>query len=156
VEQNLLEHTSSSLVISTICVAQSLFFCVVLFLLYIVLSVLLRFTTSDYHFGIFKLFLNIYFFSNCTDRLTKGRILISNIFVYSIYVISVRRSDIVIWRTAGPVKRWGVKYWISIPFCLFGIFSSHSRYKLYLICTLYTSSLIIILYICDHNKLLST
>ena len=93
---SMLEHPSSSLVISTICVAQSLFFCVVLFLLYIVLSVLLRFTTSDYHFGIFKLFLNIYFFSNCTDRLTKGRILISNIFVYSIYVISVRRSDIVI------------------------------------------------------------
>ena len=45
----------------------SLVFCVmfrrslfVLFLLYIVLSVLVRFTASDYPFGIFKLFLNNY------------------------------------------------------------------------------------------------
>jgi hypothetical protein len=61
------EHLSSLHVFCGIRVARSLVFCVmfrrslfVLFLLYIVLSVLVRFTASDYPFGIFKLFLNNY------------------------------------------------------------------------------------------------
>jgi hypothetical protein len=67
VEQELLtlmEHMSSPLVYSGVRVARSLVFCVMFcrslfihFLLAIVLSALLRFTTSDYPFGIFKLFL---------------------------------------------------------------------------------------------------
>ena len=58
-------HLSSSPVFSGVHIAQSLVFCVMcsisLFLLFhlvIVLSVLLRFTDSDYPFGILKLFLN--------------------------------------------------------------------------------------------------
>ena len=57
-------HMSSSPVFSEVRVARSLVFCVVfcrsflvLFLSTIVLSVLLRFTDSDYPFGMFKLFL---------------------------------------------------------------------------------------------------
>ena len=60
----LLEHLSSPPVFSGIRVAQSLVFCVmfcrqffVLFHLAIALSVVLRFTASDYPFGIFQLFL---------------------------------------------------------------------------------------------------
>jgi len=54
-------------VFSGVRVTRSLVVCVmfckslfVLFLFVIVLSVLLRFTDSDYHFGIFKLFVNTY------------------------------------------------------------------------------------------------
>ena len=57
---------SSLLVFGVIRVTPSLVLCVmfcrslfVLFHLAIVLSVLLRFTPSDYHFGIFKLFLGL-------------------------------------------------------------------------------------------------
>ena len=57
------EHMSSPLIFSGVCVTRSEVYCVmfckslyVLFLLAIVLSVL-RFTDSDYPFGIFKLFL---------------------------------------------------------------------------------------------------
>ena len=57
-------HMSSPLVLSGVRVTRSLVLCVMfcgsvfdLFLLAIVLSVLLRFTNSDYPFGIFKLFL---------------------------------------------------------------------------------------------------
>ena len=67
VEQELLtlpEHPSSNPVFSWVRVIRSLVLCVmfcrslfVLFFLVIVLSVLLRFTYSDYPFGIFKLFL---------------------------------------------------------------------------------------------------
>ena len=57
---NLPEHLSSPTVFSEVRVAQSLVFCVfcrfVLYLFVIVFSVLLRFTDSDYPFGIFKLF----------------------------------------------------------------------------------------------------
>ena len=71
VEQDLLifpQHPSSPAVFSGVRVTPCLFLCVlfcrsffpfyalVLFLLAIVLSVLLRFTDSDYPFGIFKLF----------------------------------------------------------------------------------------------------
>ena len=58
----LLEHLSSPPVFSGACVTRSLVLCVcfvcpfVIFLLAIVLSVLLRYTDSDYPFGIFKLF----------------------------------------------------------------------------------------------------
>jgi len=58
------EHLSSSPVFSGVRVTRSLVLCVcfvdrcpfVLFILVIVLSVLLRYTDSDYPFGIFKLF----------------------------------------------------------------------------------------------------
>ena len=60
-----LDHTSSSPISCEVCVARSLVLCVmfcrllfVLFLLAIVLSVLHRYTDSDYPFGIFKLFLH--------------------------------------------------------------------------------------------------
>jgi hypothetical protein len=60
----LLEHLSSPMGFSGVRVARSLVLCVVLcifllllFLLVIVLSVCLRFTDSDYPFGIIKLFL---------------------------------------------------------------------------------------------------
>jgi len=68
VEQELLslpEHLNSPPVFRGVCVTRSLVLCVcfvdrflsfVLFRLAIVLSVLLRFTDSDYPFGIFKLF----------------------------------------------------------------------------------------------------
>jgi len=68
VEQELLtipEHLSSPPVFSDVRVARSLIFCVVIcrwlfvlftFLFAIVLSVLLRFTASEYTFGILKLF----------------------------------------------------------------------------------------------------
>ena len=69
VEQELLtlpENLSSPPVFSGVCVTRSLVLCVcivdrsfVLFILAIVLSVLLRFTDSDYPFDIFKLFLRI-------------------------------------------------------------------------------------------------
>ena len=67
VEQELLtlpEHLSSPPVFSGVCVTRSLVLCVclliivcpfVLFLLAIALSVLLRYTDSDYPFGIFKI-----------------------------------------------------------------------------------------------------
>jgi hypothetical protein len=63
------EHLSSPSVFSGLRVTQSLVLCVcfvdlvcpfVLFLLAIVLSVLLRYTDSDYPFGIFKLFYKIW------------------------------------------------------------------------------------------------
>ena len=68
-EQELLtlpEHLSSPLAFSGVRVTRSLVLCVcfvdrclsfLLFLLAIVLSVLLRFTDSDYPFGLFKLLL---------------------------------------------------------------------------------------------------
>ena len=77
VEQELLtlpEHQSSSQVFSVVRFTRSLVLCVcfvdhylsfVLFLLYIVLSVLLRHTDSDYPFGIFKLFLFTLFVFVC-------------------------------------------------------------------------------------------
>jgi len=56
------EHLTSPPNFSAVCVTRSFVLCVcllfVLFLLAIVFSVLLRFTDSDYPFGIFKLFLN--------------------------------------------------------------------------------------------------
>ena len=55
-------HLSSPAVFSEVCVARSFVFCVVVcrslfvhFLLTVVLSFILRFTSSDYSFGIFKL-----------------------------------------------------------------------------------------------------
>ena len=56
------EHLTSSPVLSGVRVIRSLFLCVCFFrslfvLLAIVLYVLLRYTDSDYPFGIFKLFL---------------------------------------------------------------------------------------------------
>jgi len=60
------EHTSSPLVLSWVHITRTLVNCVcfvdrclsfALFLFAIVLSVLLRYTNSDYLFGIFKLFL---------------------------------------------------------------------------------------------------
>ena len=61
------KHLSSPPVFSGVCFTRSLVLCVmfcrslfVLFLLAIMLSVHLRFTDSDYHFGIFKLFLPIF------------------------------------------------------------------------------------------------
>jgi hypothetical protein len=57
-------HLSAPAVVSGVCVARSFVFCVVVcrsmfvrFLLSIVLSFLLRFTSSDYFLGIFKLFM---------------------------------------------------------------------------------------------------
>jgi hypothetical protein len=68
-----LENLSSLPVICGVRVARSLVFCVMfcrslfvlffLFRLVIVLSVFLRFTESDYHFGIFKLFLSFFLFA---------------------------------------------------------------------------------------------
>ena len=70
VEQGLItlpEHSSSPTIVSGIRVARSLIFCVavcislfVLFLLAIVLSALIRYTDSDYPFGIFKLFCHVH------------------------------------------------------------------------------------------------
>ena len=65
-------HLSSPAVVSGVCVARSFVFCVVVcrslfvhFLLTVVFSFLLRFTSSDYSFGIFKLLL----FSCCYQLL---------------------------------------------------------------------------------------
>ena len=93
----LLEHLSLPPVFSGVCVIRSLVLCVcfvdrclsfVLFLLTIVLSVL-RFTDSDYPFGIFKLFLNLSHFCD----FPKARIWISNIICCDPFfcVQSVRR-----------------------------------------------------------------
>jgi hypothetical protein len=71
VEQELLilpEHLSSSLVFSGVRVTRALVLCVcfvdrclffLLFLLSIVMSVILRYTDSDCHFGIFKMFFDL-------------------------------------------------------------------------------------------------
>ena len=57
-----LEHLSSPLDFGGVCVTQSLVLCMffrsLFVLLAITLSVLLRYTDSDYPFGIFKPFLN--------------------------------------------------------------------------------------------------
>jgi hypothetical protein len=77
VEQELLtlpDHPSSPLIFVRVCVVQSpvfhvLFYIslsVILFLLAIVLSVFLQFMASDYHIGIFKLFMP-YFPKNCQN-----------------------------------------------------------------------------------------
>ena len=57
-------HLCPPAVVSEVCIARSIVFCVVVcrsifvhFLLTIVLSFRLRFTSSDYSFGIFKLFM---------------------------------------------------------------------------------------------------
>ena len=91
VEQELLthpEHMSSPPVFSGVRVTRSLVLCVCfvdsslsfcLFLLAIVLSVLLRFTYSDYSFGIFKLFLSFFYcrlktvsYSRCCTGYSNG------------------------------------------------------------------------------------
>ena len=68
------DHPSSPLIFVRVCVVQSpvfhvLFYIslsVILFLLAIVLSVFLQFMASDYHIGIFKLFMP-YFPKNCQN-----------------------------------------------------------------------------------------
>ena len=69
---------------------SNILFLFVIFLLVIVLSVLLRFTDSDYPFGIFKLFLNIVVRAkNCNSCIRLQTLLIQN---SSVHHCSIKRA----------------------------------------------------------------